>query len=566
MNRIKVAALGSAAVAVLLTACNPAPKYAKPPVQTPAAFKEAPSDFKEGNGWKIAAPGDDRIRAKWWEMYNDPQLNALEEQVQINNQTVAQSEAAFRAARAYVISAREALAPLASVSPSYNASRFSSTAKGSRAVVQSGGTTTTPTTGTTTTGTTGTTSTTTTTGSTGSSGSGTAVAGNSTTGTIQNWSFPVDISYDLDFWHKIRNTLLVNTYQAQASAADVATALLSVQAELATDYFELREVDADRELLQQTVSNYRDTVKLTQTLFNAGIDSDADVAQAQTQLDSTIAQATDLNVARAQYEHAIATLIGKPASNFALGLASFDGVPPEIPVALPSTLLERRPDIAAAERRVAAANTEIGIVKAAYYPDISLTGSGGFQSSSITQWFSWPSRFWSIGPNVSEELFEAGIRRAQTQQAVALYDENVAVYRQTVLSAFQTVEDDLSSLRILQQELGEQRTALASAQHSLDLETTLFKSGVVSFLNVITAQNAVLTANSAVLQIRLRQMSSSISLVMALGGGWDSSQLPQTKQLTGKFTKPAQVQPPKEAQPPAAPNPPPLPVSPAPAS
>jgi NodT family efflux transporter outer membrane factor (OMF) lipoprotein len=503
----------------MMSACNPAPKYAKPPVQTPAAFKEIPPEFKEGSGWKIAQPGDDKIRAKWWEIYNDPQLNTLEEQVQVSNQSIASAEAAFRASRALVISARAALAPILSASPAFTNSRTSANTRTNISTVQS-------------------------------SNSGRAV---------NNWFFPVDVSYTLDFWHRIRNTILVNTYQAQASAADVATALLTIQGELATDYFEIRELDAQRGLLEETVANYRQTLQLTETLFNAGIDSEEDVAQSQTQLDTALAQLTDVGVARATLEHAIATLIGKPASNFALPAMQFVATPPEVPVAVPSTLLERRPDIAANERLVAAANTEIGVVRAAYYPDVTLSGSGGFQAASFTKWFAWPSRFWSIGPQLSEEVFDAGIRRAQTDQARALYDQNVANYRQTVLTAFQAVEDQLSTLRILQNELAQQRTAIGSAQHSLDLSLTRYKTGVDSYLNIITAQNTVLTNRLTELQIRLRQMSASVSLVIALGGGWDNSQIPEPKQLIGKHPEPQQVQPPKDQQPAAAPNPSPLP-------
>ena len=542
-------ALYVAAICVLLSACNPAPKYARPPVQTPTAFKEVPPEFKEGQGWKFAQPGDDKIRAKWWEVYNDPQLNALEEQVAISNQTIIAAEANFRAARSLVISIKSALMPTMTVSPSYSNSRFSSTAKGSRAVIQ-GGTTT----GTTTTTTSGGTTTT-----TSGAGSSTAVAGTSNTGAINTFSLPVDISYTLDLWHKIRNAVAINAFNAQASAADVATALLSTHAELATDYFEIRALDAQRQILDETVANYRQALDLTTTLFNNGIDSEEEVAQAQTQLDTTIAQSTDLGVARAQYEHAIATLIGKPAANFALPVAPFVPGPPAVPVALPSELLERRPDIAAAERQVAAANSEIGVVRAAYYPDLTLSASGGFQSSQISQWFSWPSRFWSIGPTAAETIFDAGIRRAQNEQARAQYDQTVANYRESVLTAFQAVEDNLSSLRILSQEIGQEQTAVNSARHYLDLSLTRFKSGVDSYLNVITAQNAVLTSRETELQIQLRQMTSSVSLIMALGGGWDASELPKMADLSKHPKVQQTAEPAVTSQPSAAPNPPPLP-------
>ncbi len=504
---------------LLLSACNPAPKYARPPAQTPTAFKEVPPEFKEGPGWKVAQPGDDKIRAKWWEIYNDPQLNALEEQVAISNQTIVAAEANFRAARSLVISVKSALMPTMTVSPSYTNARFSSTAKGTRAVIQGGGTTTTTSSGGTTTTTSGASPT-------------TAVGGTSNTSAINTYSLPVDLSYTLDLWHKIRNAVAVNAFNAQASAADVATALLSTRAELATDYFEVRALDAQRQILEETVANYRQALDLTATLFKNGIDSEEEVAQAQTQLDTTVAQLTDLGVARAQYEHAIATLTGKPAANFSLPVAPFVPNPPSIPVGLPSQLLERRPDIAASERQVAAANSEIGVVKAAYYPDLTLSASGGFQTSQISQWFSWPSRFWSIGPTAAETIFDAGIRRAQNQQAQAQYEVTVANYRQSVLTAFQAVEDNLSSLRILSREIEQEQTAVNSSRHYLDLSLTRFKSGVDSYLNVITAQNAVLTSRETALQIQLRQMTSSVGLIMALGGGWDASELPKTADLS----------------------------------
>src|SRR5581483_551884 len=335
-------------------------------------------------------------------MYNDPQLNSLEEQVQISNQTIAAAEANFRVARSLVVSGRAALFPVVSASAQYTNSRFSQTAKGAHVVGAGGGTTTTGT------------------------GTTTAVGGTSNTGVINDFSLPIDVSYTIDLWHKIRNTVAANAYQAQASAADVSTALLSTQAELAQDYFEVRALDAQRTILQETVANYRRTLDLTLTRFHGGIASDEDVSQAQTQLDTAIAQQTDLGVARAQFEHAIAVLTGKPPAGFSLAVAPFTPNPPAVPVALPSELLERRPDIAATERRVAAANSQIGVAKAAYYPNLTLSASGGFQSSSFTQWFDWPSRFWSLGPTLAETFFDAGLRRALTQQAQASYEATVA--------------------------------------------------------------------------------------------------------------------------------------------
>ncbi len=534
----------------LLSACNPAPKYAKPPAQTPTAFKEAiPQEYKEGTGWKLAQPGDDKIRGNWWEMYNDPQLNALEEQVHISNQTIAGAEANFRVARSLVLSGRASLFPVVTASAQYTNSRFSQTSKSAHVIGAGGAANSTTTTTGTTTG-----------GGVAGTGSSTAVAGSSNTGVINDFSLPVDVSYTIDLWHKLRNAVLVSAYQAQASAADVATALLSTQGELAQDYFQVRAIDAQRVILRDTVANYRQTLDLTLARFRGGIDSDEDVSQAQTQLDTAIAQQTDLGVARAQYEHAIAVLTGKPPARFELPVAPFVPNPPPVPVALPSELLERRPDIAAAERQVAAANAEIGVARAAYYPALTLSASAGFQSSSFTQWFDWPSRFWSLGPTLAQTIFDAGLRRAANQQAQASYEGTVANYRQAVLTAFQTVEDNLSALRILSEEIVEQHTAVNSANHYLDLSLTRYRGGVDSYLNVITAQNTLLTNRETELQIQLRQMTASVSLIMALGGGWGNTELPNIKQLTAKQPNSSSnaSSPNATSQPLAAPNPPPL--------
>jgi NodT family efflux transporter outer membrane factor (OMF) lipoprotein len=496
-NTDRACALLAVLVLSLLAACNLAPKYVKPPAPTPVAYKEsAPQDFKEGKGWKIAQPGDDKIPAKWWELYNDPQLSALEEQVPAGNQTLAAAEANYRAARALVVSAHAALYPTLGTSPAFTYNRISAT-RGARVV--------------------------------GPNGAG----GTSTQAPYNDYTLPLDVSYTVDFWHRIRNTIAANAFSAQASAADIYTSLLSLQSELATDYFEVRSLDMQEAVLQDTLNNYRNSLNLTQVLFRSGIDSEEDVSQAQTQLNTATAQATDIGVARAQFEHAIATLIGRPPAQFSLPVAPFVPNPPEVPVAVPSTLLERRPDIAAAERQVAAANAQIGVARAAYYPNISLSASGGFESSAAAQWFTWPSRFWSLGPTLSETIFDAGARRAQNEQAQANYDAFVANYRQTALTAFQAVEDNLASLRILSKEIGEQQSAIASSAHFLDLALTRYKAGVDSYLNVITAQTTVLTNRETLVTIQLRQMTSSVSLILALGGGWDQS-LPDMKNLLEK--------------------------------
>ena len=545
---------------IFLAGCDPAPKYVKPPATAPAAFKEGqPESYREGEGWKLAQPGDANLRGKWWEFYNDPQLNALEEQVQANNQSVVQAEANYRQASALVVSARSQLFPTLGASPGYTNSRFSQTSKGSFVVggASGAGAGVTSTSGSTTTGTT--------TGTTSTSGTGTGtstgVGGSSTTGILNNFSFPLQISYEVDFWHRIRNQIAENAYSAQASSADVATALLSTQAEVATDYFEVRALDAERKILDDTVTNYQRSLELTQSLFNAGIDSEEEVAQAQTQLDTARAQATDLGVSRANYEHALAVLIGKPPAEFALAVAEFHATPPTVPVAMPSMLLQRRPDIAAAERRVASANAAIGVARAAYYPNLLLSADGGFQTSHFTQWFDWPSRFWSLGPSLSQTLLDGGARRALNEQAEASYDAAVASYRGTVLAAFQAVEDQLATLNVLSKEVVQEQTAVNSAGRYLDLSLTRFKTGVDSYLNVITAQTTLLTNRETELQIQLRQMTASVSLIMALGGGWDQAQLPQMKQIIARPPKwqPAGATPAAAPGPTTPANPPPLP-------
>ncbi|MGA8025628.1 MAG: efflux transporter outer membrane subunit [Bryobacteraceae bacterium] len=536
-------------LALLLSACNPGPKYAKPTAQAPSAFKEAvPAEYKEGAGWKLAEPGDDKIRGKWWEMYNDPQLNALEEQVRISNQSIIQAEANFRSARTAIASARAGLFPILTVSSTYTNSRFSQTARTTSVVPTAAGTS----------GGTGAGASSTTTGAVGSGGAG----------TINTYSAPLDLSYTVDLWHKVRNTIAANAFTAQASAADIATALLSSQSELAQDYFQVRALDAERKILSDTLENYRRSLELTLTLFRTGLDSEEDVAQARTQLDTATAQQTDLGVSRAQYEHAIAMLIGKPPAAFELPVAPFVPKPPPVPIALPSELLERRPDIATAERQVAAANAQIGVAKAAYYPNLTLNATGGFETSHFLEWFTWPSRFWSLGPQFAETLLDFGTRRAATEQAQASYEAAVANYRQTVLTSFQAVEDNLAALRILSKEIEQQHTAVNSANRYLDLSMTRYRAGVDSYLNVITAQNTVLTNRETELQIQLREMTASVSLIMALGGGWDSSQLPGVKELTAKL-KASQGASPNTGnqQAVAAPNPPPLnPAQPVPAA
>jgi NodT family efflux transporter outer membrane factor (OMF) lipoprotein len=483
------------ATIALLTSCNLAPKYSRPSAPTSPAFKEGgPPGRGESVRWEKAQPRDDAIRAKWWQLYGDPVLDDLEEQVLVSNQTLKADEAAYREARALVVEARSALFPTVTTSPSYTAYRSSKTLQGS--APGNGG---------------------------GASGGG---AGMTSGGSGQIYSLPVEASYEPDLWGQIRNTVAVNADNAQASAGDLASARLSIQSQLAQDYFQVQALDEERRILDATVATYRHDLTLTLRLFHDGIDSNEDVAQAQAQLDTAIAQATDLGTSRAQYEHAIAVLAGKAPANFSLATAKFSAVPPSVPVALPSQLLERRPDIAAAERRVAAANAQIGVVRAAYFPALTLSATAGFESSHFSQWLTWPSLFWSLGPQLSETLLDFGYRRGQNEQARAAYDQAVANYRQTVLSAFQAVEDNLANLRILTTETEQRKTAVNSSQFYVDLAMTRFQAGIDSYLNVSTAQTAYLTNEENAVLTQLQLMQASVALVMAMGGGWAASDLP----------------------------------------
>jgi NodT family efflux transporter outer membrane factor (OMF) lipoprotein len=481
--------LGLTLIAMFLfKSCDKAPKYAKPGVATPPAYKEiTPDSFKETNDWKFAHPSDATIRGKWWEMFSDAQLNSLEEQANGANQNIAIADANFRAARALVKESRSEYFPTITTSPSIIVSRQS----------------------------------------------GAATHSNVSPGRQSvNYTLPFDASWEPDFWGRIRNTVVASASEAQASAADLQNVRLSVEAELAFDYYQLRSLDTETRLLDTTIAAYQQQLELTRVRFQTGIASDEDVAQAETQLKSTQAQATDLGVARSQLEHAIAMLTGQPASTFALPATDQSAKPPAIPVGLPSQLLERRPDIAAAERRVAEANAEIGVTKAAFYPSLVLGATGGFESTSIASWFTWPARFFSLGPTLSQTLFDKGRRKAANEVARAQYEGTVANYRQTVLTSFQEVEDNLAALRILSHELDEQNDAVASSQRALSLATERYKSGIDSYLNVITAQATLLNNQRTAVNLQAQQMTASVELIKALGGGWNASELPTQKQLT----------------------------------
>jgi NodT family efflux transporter outer membrane factor (OMF) lipoprotein len=482
------------------------PKYQRPSAETPAAYKElTPADFQNTDGWKVAQPNDAALRGKWWEIFNDPQLNALEEKVNVSNQNIAAAAASFLAARAMVKEARSQLFPTVTTNPSITVQRPSATLSRGTAGGSSGS----------------------------GSGSGTGTA-SSPTSTFTDYDLPFDATWQPDLFGRIRNTVRSATYGAQASAADLENTRLSMQAEVAIDYFQLRGQDALKKLLDSTVTAYQQSLDLTKALYDTGIDSDEAVAQAETQLEQTQAQDVALGIQRAQFEHAIAMLTGQPASTFSIPFEPLDASPPAIPPGVPSQLLERRPDVAAAERLVAQANAQIGIARAAYFPTVTLSATAGLESTSFAQWFTWPSRFFSVGPAAAETLFDAGLRRATVQQYRAQYDETVANYRQAVLTAFQQVEDNLASLRILSAEIQDQGTAVTSAERNLAIATDRYKTGLDPYLNVLTAQTTLLSNQQTAVTLRIQQMTASGALIEALGGGWNASQLPSPAQLISK--------------------------------
>jgi NodT family efflux transporter outer membrane factor (OMF) lipoprotein len=481
--------------AVLSCACMVGPKYKKPAAPVPAKFKEPPPA-----GWKQAQPSDEKIRGKWWELYHDVGLSALEEQVAINNQNVLAAEANYRVAKASVRVARAALFPTVTANPTITVS-----GSGSRTGGRTGTLT----------------------------GTGTTVTGVASTGSgvITDYVLPIDASWQADVWGAIRRNVTANIDLAQAADAQLENVRLLYQSELAVDYFQMHGLDTERELLEQTVKSYGEFLDLTRRRFEGGIATDADVAQAQAQWYNAQSQLTDLGVLRAQLEHAIAVLIGKPPANLRLPSAILKAPPPPVPVALPSTLLERRPDIADAERRVAAANEQIGIAQAAYYPALTLGGTVGVQSTSFLNWLTWPSRFWSAGPQLAQTLFDAGRRRGQVQTAEAQYDATAANYRQTVLTAFQQVEDNLAELRILEVEATELARATAAAERSLEVSTAQYKAGTAPYLQVLTAQTVVLGNQRSEISVLERRLAASVGLVQALGGGWDTSKLPSPSEI-----------------------------------
>jgi NodT family efflux transporter outer membrane factor (OMF) lipoprotein len=466
---------------LLASGCRIGPAYHLPPVPEAPAYKELDPSI-----WKNAKPNDAAVRGKWWEAFQDPQLNALEEQIDAGNQNIAAAAASYAAARAVVRETRSQYFPTLTTTPSMTNTHLPVSPY---------------------------------------------VAGFTGT-TYTEYSFPLTASWEPDLWGRVRKTVQANEYTAQSNAADLENVRLLAHADLAADYFQLRGVEAQKELLDATVVAWQRYMGLTKTLYKSGLDADEALAASESQLEAAQAQDTNLGVSRAQYEHAIAILLGQSPSSFTIPSATGEIHPPDIPVGVPAELLERRPDIAGAERTMAAANAQIGVAKTAYFPNILLSATGGFESLSFADWFAWPSRFWSIGPSAAETIFDAGLRKATVQQYRSLYDESVANYRQTALTAFQQVEDNLAALRILSQDLQQQGAAVQSARRYLSQATTRNTAGLDPYLNVLTAQVSLLVYQQTYVGFQTQQKIASVQLIEALGGGWNSSQLPSPKQVS----------------------------------
>ena len=464
---------------IFLSGCMVGPNYVRPTAQVPPAYKET-------KGWKPAEPKDAIIRGPWWEVFNDPQLNALEAEVNISNQNIVVAEAEYRQSREMVQAARAALFPIITADTSYTRQRNSKNAPFSVPPVKA----------------------------------------------FSDYLLTGDTSWELDLWGALRRGVASARASAQASAANFEVIRLSSQAQLAQDYFQLRGLDAQKQLLDATVAIYEKFLMLTNNRYKSGVASKADVLQAETQLKTTQAQEIDIGVQRAQLEHAIALLAGKPASVFSIAVSEFNATPPDIPLSLPSELLERRPDIAQAERQAAAANEQIGIALSAYYPTVTLTASGGLEAANFAKWLAWPSNFWSLGPvTASETIYDAGLRAAQTGEARAVYDASIATYRQTVLTAFQETEDSLAALRILKEEAEVQEEAVDVAQQSANITKNQYKAGTATALEVIITQAIALNSQVSLVNISSRRMVASVMLIQALGGGWQVAELPTPKEL-----------------------------------
>ncbi len=495
-------ACAASVAAMLLSGCRVGPKYVKPTAPAAPEFKESsPAAYTNtpSGTWRPAQPQDAALKGKWWEAFNEPELNALEDQLDINNQNIAEYFQNFMAARALVREAKSQFYPTLTTDPSYTRQRTPGTLRNAVATTSTNGTSAVATTG-------GTTST--------------------------NMSLPFDVSWEPDLWGKIRNTVREYQYAAQVSAADLENERLTEQADLAEYYFELRGQDALQDLYNKTVEADKKSLELTKSLYETGIDNDESVAEAEVTLEDAQETATGIATNRAIYEHAIATLIGKAASNFSMPVKPLTTPVPLVPVGVPSQLLERRPDIAGAERTMAEANALIGVETAAYYPTLSLTGAGGLESSAIGSLFSAPAFFWSAGSSASETIFDAGLRKATVAQYTATYNADVATYRQTVLTAFQQVEDYIATLRVTSEQVQQEDTAVKSAQRYVDIATSRYQTGLDPYLDVITAQTTLLADQQTQITLRVTEMTAAVELVQALGGGWNTTKLPAADKVT----------------------------------
>jgi NodT family efflux transporter outer membrane factor (OMF) lipoprotein len=470
----------------MLCGCAVGPEYQRPTLDAPAAYKE-------NADWRPARPADELKRGAWWEIFGDAVLDELEGELDQANPSLAQAEAQYRQAQALVAGARASYFPTLAVSASLTRSRRYGT---------------------------------------GGVAGGTAIgAGGDSSHPTDTYSLPFTATWEPDLWGRVRRTVEAQSANAQASAALLESTRLSLHAALAQDYFQLRIVDEQKRLLDDTVAAYRKSLALTENQYRVGVAARADVVQADTQLKTAQVQAIDLGIARAELEHAIAVLIGKPPAEFRIAPQPLTIAPPTIPVGVPAQLLERRPDVAAAERQAAAANAMIGVAESAFFPNLTLGASGGYQSTSFAKWLTAPSRFWSLGPTLAETLFDAGARHAQTVQARAAWDAAVANYRAVALGAFQNVEDELAALRILEQEAAAQAEAVKAAEESLRIATNQYRAGTVSYLNVINAQTVAYANERNAIAILGNRLVDSVALIKALGGGWDAGELPAADTL-----------------------------------
>ena len=489
------AASAAFGLAITVSGCRIGPRYnaPAPPAVTAPNYKESTVNFKDADGWKVASPQDAMIRGKWWEIFNEPELNGLEDQLEVNNQNIKLAYSNFMQARALVAEARSQYWPTITIGPSWGRSR-------------------------------------------GSSNTGNSNNNNSGGKATSLWSLPLDVSWTPDFWGKIRNEVRTEQYNAQASAADLELERLTEQAALAQFYFEIRGQDKLQLILDETVASDQKALDAAQGSYDAGVGDYISVVEAQATLKSAKSSDTNVGLLRAQYEHAIAMLTGKIATDFSIPVRGMIYTPPSIPTGVPSQLAERRPDVAAAERRLAAANATIGIGYGAFFPQVTISAAGGFTSSTLKNLFDWSSRVWSIGPSTSQVVFDGGLYRAQLHQYEAIYNSDLATYRQTVLTAFQQVEDSMAATRVYSQQILQQEDAVKSAQQFLDLEMQRYQSGVDPFVNVVTAQTTLQNDQVTLNSLQVSEMLSAVQLVQTLGGGWDSSQLPTPAQVGARTT------------------------------